>query len=122
MGQVLVRETSNKQDALSCRLQFGEEPVVPGTAVLKLGPPGPWGSKVNMLVLGKHLGIPKPFGPIINGRCCLEEKVRSLLEPLGLHCTFIDDFYTYHVQHGDVHCGINVRQQPFSFKWWCMVP
>ncbi|KAM9111099.1 LOW QUALITY PROTEIN: protein-arginine deiminase type-4-like [Megaptera novaeangliae] len=77
---------------------------------------------VNMLVLGKHLGIPKPFGPIINGRCCLEEKVWSLLEPLGLHCAFIDDFYTYHVQHGDVHCGTNVRPQTFSFKWWCMVP
>ncbi|XP_003127696.1 protein-arginine deiminase type-4 isoform X1 [Sus scrofa] len=77
---------------------------------------------VNMLVLGKYLGIPKPFGPIINGRCCLEEKVRSLLEPLGLHCTFIDDFFSYHVRHGDVHCGTNVRRQPFSFKWWHMVP
>ncbi|XP_017518050.2 protein-arginine deiminase type-4 [Manis javanica] len=77
---------------------------------------------VNMLVLGKHLGIPKPFGPVINGRCCLEEKVRSLLEPLGLHCTFINDFYTYHIQHGEVHCGTNVRRQPFSFKWWRMVP
>ncbi|KAM8959932.1 protein-arginine deiminase type-4 isoform 2-T2 [Lycaon pictus] len=77
---------------------------------------------VNMLVLGKHLGIPKPFGPIINGQCCLEEKVRSLLEPLGLHCTFIDDFYAYHVRHGEVHCGTNVRRQPFSFKWWNMVP
>ncbi|XP_058409011.1 protein-arginine deiminase type-4 [Diceros bicornis minor] len=77
---------------------------------------------VNMLVLGKNLGIPKPFGPIVNGRCCLEEKVRSLLEPLGLHCTFIDDFGTYHVRHGEVHCGTNVRRQPFSFKWWNMVP
>lgn len=77
---------------------------------------------VNMLVLGKYLGIPKPFGPIINGRCCLEEKVRSLLEPLGLHCTFIDDFYTYHLRHGEVHCGTNVRREPFSFKWWNMVP
>ncbi|XP_016074917.1 PREDICTED: protein-arginine deiminase type-4 [Miniopterus natalensis] len=77
---------------------------------------------VNMLVLGKYLGIPKPFGPIINGRCCLEEKVRSLLEPLGLHCTFIDDFASYHLQHGEVHCGTNVRRQPFSFKWWHMVP
>ncbi|XP_040501780.1 protein-arginine deiminase type-4 isoform X3 [Ursus maritimus] len=77
---------------------------------------------VNMLVLGKHLGIPKPFGPVINGQCCLEEKVRSLLEPLGLHCTFIDDFYAYHVRHGEVHCGTNVRRQPFSFKWWHMVP
>ncbi|KAM5160432.1 protein-arginine deiminase type-4-like [Callospermophilus lateralis] len=77
---------------------------------------------VNMLVLGKHLGIPKPFGPLINGRCCLEEQVRALLEPLGLHCTFIDDFYTYHVRHGEVHCGTNVRRKPFSFKWWHMVP
>ncbi|KAK2492231.1 hypothetical protein MC885_002638 [Smutsia gigantea] len=77
---------------------------------------------VNMLVLGKHLGIPKPFGPVINGHCCLEEKVRSLLEPLGLHCTFIDDFTPYHMLHGEVHCGTNVRRQPFSFKWWHMVP
>ncbi|GAB1289157.1 Protein-arginine deiminase type-4 [Apodemus speciosus] len=77
---------------------------------------------VNMLVLGKHLGIPKPFGPIINGRCCLEEEVRSHLEPLGLHCTFINDFYAYHVYHGEVHCGTNVRRKPFAFKWWHMVP
>ncbi|KAG3282254.1 peptidyl arginine deiminase 3 [Ictidomys tridecemlineatus] len=77
---------------------------------------------VNMLVLGKHLGIPKPFGPLINGRCCLEEQVRALLEPLGLHCTFIDDFTPYHMLHGEVHCGTNVRRQPFAFKWWHMVP
>ncbi|XP_062449351.1 protein-arginine deiminase type-1-like [Rhea pennata] len=77
---------------------------------------------VNMLVLGKHLGIPKPFGPVIGGRCCLEEKVRSLLEPLGLTCTFINDYFSYHVLSGDIHCGTNVRRQPFSFKWWHVVP
>ncbi|XP_038602788.1 protein-arginine deiminase type-3-like [Tachyglossus aculeatus] len=77
---------------------------------------------VNMVVLGKYLGIPKPFGPIINGRCCLEQKVRTLLEPLGLNCTFIDDFTSYHVLHGEVHCGTNVRRKPFSFKWWNMIP
>ncbi|NXX41108.1 PADI4 deiminase, partial [Tricholaema leucomelas] len=77
---------------------------------------------VNMLVLGRHLGIPKPFGPVVGGQCCLEEKVRALLEPLGLTCTFIDDFYSYHVLLGEVHCGTNVRRKPFSFKWWHMVP
>ncbi|XP_064027820.1 protein-arginine deiminase type-1-like [Pogoniulus pusillus] len=77
---------------------------------------------VNMLVLGRHLGIPKPFGPVVGGECCLEEKVRALLEPLGLTCTFIDDFFSYHVLCGDVHCGTNVRRKPFSFKWWHMVP
>ncbi|XP_054857506.1 protein-arginine deiminase type-1-like [Eublepharis macularius] len=77
---------------------------------------------VNMLVLGKHLAIPKPFGPIIGGQCCLEEKVRSLLEPLDLTCTFIDDFFSYHVWSGEVHCGTNVLREPFSFHWWNIVP
>uniref|UniRef100_A0A8C6Y788 protein-arginine deiminase n=1 Tax=Naja naja TaxID=35670 RepID=A0A8C6Y788_NAJNA len=73
---------------------------------------------VNMLVLGKHLGIPKPYGPIIHGQCCLEVEVRSLLEPLGLSCTFIDDFFSYHVLSGEIHCGTNVLREAFSFHWW----
>ncbi|XP_071623115.1 protein-arginine deiminase type-3-like isoform X2 [Heliangelus exortis] len=77
---------------------------------------------VNMLVLGKHLGIPKPFGPQVGGQCCLEERVRELLEPLGLTCTFIDDYFSYHLLSGEVHCGTNVRRKPFAFKWWHMVP
>ncbi|XP_064534924.1 protein-arginine deiminase type-1-like isoform X1 [Pseudopipra pipra] len=77
---------------------------------------------VNMLVLGRHLGIPKPFGPVVGGQCCLEQRVRELLEPLGLTCTFIDDYFSYHVLSGDVHCGTNVRRKPFPFKWWHVVP
>ncbi|XP_050787284.1 protein-arginine deiminase type-3-like [Gopherus flavomarginatus] len=76
---------------------------------------------VNMIVLGKHLGIPKPFGPIVDGRCCLEENVRSLLEPLGLVCIFINDFFSYHTLLGEIHCGTNVLRKPFSFKWWNMI-
>ncbi|XP_042687515.1 protein-arginine deiminase type-1-like isoform X1 [Centrocercus urophasianus] len=77
---------------------------------------------VNMLVLGRHLGIPKPFGPLVDGQCCLEERVRALLQPLGLSCTFINDFFSYHKLAGEVHCGTNVRRKPFAFKWWRMVP
>ncbi|XP_029947285.1 protein-arginine deiminase type-2 [Salarias fasciatus] len=75
---------------------------------------------VNMLVLGKNLGIPKPFGPKVNGRCAIEAEVCSLLEPLGLSCTFIDNFASYHQLLGEVHCGSNVRREPFDFKWWNM--
>ncbi|XP_041062981.1 protein-arginine deiminase type-2-like isoform X1 [Carcharodon carcharias] len=75
---------------------------------------------VNMIVLGKYLGIPKPFGPLINGKCPLESAVRSALEPLGLECNFIDDFAAYHLLIGEVHCGSNVRRKPFSLKWWNM--
>lgn len=73
---------------------------------------------VNMIVLGKNLGIPKPFGPKVNGRCALETKMCSLMEGLGLSCTFIDDFASYHELLGEVHCGSNVRREPFEFKWW----
>ncbi|XP_022046877.1 protein-arginine deiminase type-2 [Acanthochromis polyacanthus] len=73
---------------------------------------------VNMIVLGKNLGIPKPFGPKVNGCCALEAEMCSLMEGLGLRCTFIDDFASYHKLLGEVHCGSNVRRQPFDFKWW----
>lgn len=74
--------------------------------------------QVNMIVLGDQLGIPKPFGPQIKGQCALETEVCSLLEPLGLKCTFIDDFATYHKLLGEVHCGSNVRREPSPFRWW----
>uniref|UniRef100_A0A8C1K1L9 Peptidyl arginine deiminase, type II n=1 Tax=Cyprinus carpio TaxID=7962 RepID=A0A8C1K1L9_CYPCA len=73
---------------------------------------------VNMIVLGDQLGIPKPFGPKVNGRCALETEVRSLLEPLGLKCTFIDDFAPYHKLLGEVHCGSNVLRERSPFRWW----
>lgn len=75
-------------------------------------------SKVNMIVLGKHLGIPKPFGPKVDGQCMLEAEMCSLMEGLGLECTFIDDFASYHKLLGEVHCGSNVRREMFDFKWW----
>ncbi|XP_012656967.2 protein-arginine deiminase type-6 [Otolemur garnettii] len=77
---------------------------------------------LQMVVLGKNLGIPKPFGPQIKGTCCLEEHVRHLLEPLGLHCTFIDDFDRYLTDIGDLCACANIRRVPFAFKWWKMVP
>ncbi|XP_067316408.1 protein-arginine deiminase type-2 isoform X2 [Pseudorasbora parva] len=73
---------------------------------------------VNMIVLGDQLGIPKPFGPQVKGRCALETEMCSLLEPLGLNCTFIDDFAPYHKLLGEVHCGSNVLRQPSPFRWW----
>lgn len=75
-----------------------------------------------MIVLYRDLGIPKPFGPIIEGECCLEQHVCSLLDPLGLSCTFIDDVSSYHKHLGEVHCGTNVQRKPFAFKWWNVIP
>uniref|UniRef100_G3RGX7 Protein-arginine deiminase n=1 Tax=Gorilla gorilla gorilla TaxID=9595 RepID=G3RGX7_GORGO len=77
---------------------------------------------LRMIVMGKNLGIPKPFGPQIKGTCCLEEKICCLLEPLGFKCTFINDFDCYLTEVGDICACANIRRVPFAFKWWKMVP
>ncbi len=75
---------------------------------------------VNMIVLGTHLAIPKPFGPIIDGVCQLEQMVRDMLEPEGLTCHFIDDWDSYFKKFGELHCGTNVKRRPSTFPWWQM--
>ncbi|XP_054435590.1 protein-arginine deiminase type-6 [Pteronotus mesoamericanus] len=77
---------------------------------------------LRVMVMGKNLGIPKPFGPQIKGACCLEEKICQLLEPLGFQCTFINDFDCYLTEIGDFCACANVRRVPFAFKWWRVVP
>ncbi|XP_038147148.1 protein-arginine deiminase type-2 isoform X2 [Cyprinodon tularosa] len=113
------------RDVLKKELGLDEEDIIDLPILFKLVTKGKqeravayYPDMVNMIVLGKHLGIPKPFGPKVNGRCVLEAKMCSLMEGLGLTCTFIDDFASYHKLLGEVHCGSNVRRKPFDFKWW----
>ncbi|MBD2255695.1 protein-arginine deiminase family protein [Nostoc parmelioides] len=77
---------------------------------------------VNMIVLKQHLGIPKPSGPKIDNQCQFEAYVKEVLEPLGLICHFIDDWEPYFLGRGEIHCGTNVRRQPFTQKWWEVEP
>jgi len=77
---------------------------------------------VNMIVLGKHAGIPQPFGPKVDGKCQFEAYVERALETAGITCHFIDDWYSYHLLLGEVHCGTNTLRRPFAFPWWNMRP
>ncbi|XP_076598521.1 protein-arginine deiminase type-2 isoform X2 [Chaetodon auriga] len=114
------------RDVLKRELGLEEEDIIDLPILFKLGledsdkyrAAAYYPDMVNMIVLGKNLGIPKPFGPKVNGLCALEAEVRSLMEGLGLSCTFIDDFASYHKLLGEVHCGSNVRREPFDFRWW----
>ncbi|XP_028663762.1 protein-arginine deiminase type-2 [Erpetoichthys calabaricus] len=112
------------RDVLKKELALEEEDIIDLPILFTFQPDGRavayYPDMVNMIVLGKNLGIPKPYGPQINGKCVLEEEVRSLLSGLGLNCTFIDDFASYHKNLGEVHCGSNVRRETFTFKWWNM--
>lgn len=77
---------------------------------------------VNMLVLNKHCIVPKPFGPMVAGKDLFEEDLRKKLELLGLTVNFLDDWYEYHIQQGEIHCGTNTLRTPTIAKWWEFEP
>jgi protein-arginine deiminase len=77
---------------------------------------------VNHLVVGRTSIVPKPYGPVIEGEDgrkvdAFEKAFRETLPERRVR--FIDDWYSYHQQKGEVHCGTNARRTPFSgVRWW----
>ncbi|KAF1519891.1 UNVERIFIED_CONTAM: Protein-arginine deiminase type-2, partial [Eudyptes pachyrhynchus] len=132
-NDILVRQNQYVQccidwnrDILKKELGLTEEDIVDLPALFKLDKQGKavpyFPNMVTMIVLARDLGIPKPFGPVVGGECCLERRTRSLLEPLGLRCRFLEDVASYHGRLGEVRCGTNVQRRPFAFKWWHVTP
>lgn len=78
---------------------------------------------VNMLVVtaspaSLRLCVPKPFGPLVGGICQFEQEVRNRLTFPGITITFVDDFTTYHMRAGEIHCGTNSQRTPPGDRWW----
>lgn len=74
---------------------------------------------VNHLVIepGSTSIVPKPYGPIVEGKDAFEEAFRAAVP--GRDVRFVDDWYSYHQLMGEVHCGTNARRKPFSdVRWW----
>jgi len=79
-------------------------------------------SMVNMLVINKNCLFPKPFGPVVAGTDLFEDDLKIKLNALGLTVKSIDDWYEYHVNLGEVHCGTNTLRVPKVAKWWEFEP
>jgi protein-arginine deiminase len=77
---------------------------------------------VNMLVTNGHCAVPKPFGPVVGGMDKFQEEAKAKLSALGLAVEFVDDWFTYHVQLGEVHCGTNTLRREKQFAWWEFEP
>lgn len=73
---------------------------------------------VNMLVINNRCIVPKPYGPVFGGVDLFEQDIRSKLTALGLAVQFLDDWDTYHVALGEVHCGTNTKRQIVRTPWW----
>ncbi|WP_420829547.1 protein-arginine deiminase family protein [Nannocystis pusilla] len=47
--------------------------------------------------------------------------MRATLGPpaeTGVDLEFVDDFFTYHVNYGEIHCGTNSKRAPPIDRWW----
>lgn len=67
---------------------------------------------VNLSAMQQHYMIPDPFV----GR--FRDEVEGLLKPNGIDVHWIDDWYIYHINKGEVHCGSNMLRKPYTTKWW----
>ena len=82
---------------------------------------------VNSLVFGDYIVHPDPFGPVIDGEDMWKTDLYARLgtafyglgkDGQGLKVRFTDDWYTYHILDGEVHCGSNPEALPDTFAWW----
>ncbi|NXR92537.1 PADI2 deiminase, partial [Hypocryptadius cinnamomeus] len=125
-NQYVQRCIDWNRDILKKELGLLEEDIIDLPTLFKLDKQGKavpyFPNTVTMIVLARDLGIPKPFGPVAGGECCLERRIRALLEPLGLCCRFLEDVASYHGSLGEVRCGTNVQRRPFAFQWWHFTP
>ena len=73
---------------------------------------------VNMLVINGHCIFPQPYGPVVNGNDLFQVYFEDKLRLEGLTPHAIDDWYEYHLNMGEVHCGTSVLRMPNTAKWW----
>lgn len=69
-----------------------------------------------------HFIMPKTFGPMVNGRSVFEDYTDEVLGPTsvtGVSTAYVDNFTSYHLLQGQVHCGSNsIRRPPEDRFWW----
>ncbi len=110
------------REMLIMELEVAESDIVELPALfwpeLLAGRTGPFfPNLVNHLVLGNVSIVARPYGPKVEGHDVFEQAFREALPTRD--CRFIDDWYSYHEQVGDVHCGTNTRRRPpTDIHWW----
>ncbi|GGY19806.1 protein-arginine deiminase domain-containing protein [Streptomyces djakartensis] len=73
---------------------------------------------VNGVLLGRDRYLaPRQWGPVIDGKDIFTEAVTAVYRRVGLKVSYIDDWYTYHLGMGEVHCGTNTLRNASS-AWW----
>lgn len=73
---------------------------------------------INMVVASNgHIIAPKQFGPVVNGRDLFESAIDKILKGIGTTSHFVDEYVTYHLKGGEVHCASNTIRDAKA-TWW----
>jgi protein-arginine deiminase len=73
---------------------------------------------VNGILLSRDRYLaPRQWGPVIGGKDVFTQAVTAAYTRAGLKVSYIDDWYTYHLGMGEVHCGTNTLRDA-STAWW----
>lgn len=73
---------------------------------------------VNGVVLGRNRYLaPRQWGPVIGGKDIFTTAVTAAYTGAGMKVSYLDDWHTYHVGMGEVHCGTNTLRDA-SAAWW----
>ncbi len=83
-------------------------------------------SSVNSMVFQDHFVSAKQFAPDLGSGDCMELDVDQRLGPSasvgstgqGMTVSYVDDWNTYHMLMGEVHCGTNQDGPPPTDAWW----
>ena len=74
-------------------------------------------ASINGVMLGNHFICARAFGPVINGKDIFQEAVEKAFRKSHITVHFIDDFWSHHINGGDVHCGSNTLRDT-AVSWW----
>ncbi|MEU1849473.1 protein-arginine deiminase domain-containing protein [Streptomyces sp. NPDC019990] len=73
---------------------------------------------VNGVLLGRDRYLaPRQWGPVIDGKDIFTEAVTAVYRRVGMKVSYVDDWYTYHLGMGEVHCGTNTLRDAAK-AWW----
>lgn len=73
---------------------------------------------VNGILLSRDRYLaPRQWGPVIGGKDIFTEAVTAAYTGAGMKISYVDDWYTYHLGMGEIHCGTNTLRDA-SGLWW----
>ncbi|MGW0711808.1 protein-arginine deiminase domain-containing protein [Streptomyces sp. NPDC002643] len=73
---------------------------------------------VNGIVLSRTDYLaPRQWGPVIGGKDIFTQAVTAAYTSAGMKVSYLDDWETYHLGMGEIHCGTNTLRK-VSTAWW----